>query len=102
MGSGYIFDFDGVSWNEIENLVSSDAVVGEQFGSALGVIDGSALIGASWYTRSVTQDGIAYGYELVPEPSAALLGATALVMLSVLARRSRVDTRVEIVDIDRR
>jgi hypothetical protein len=97
VGSGYIFDFDGASWGEIEKLVSSDAVLGEQFGSALGVIDRSALIGASWYTRSLTQDGMAYAYELVPvpEPSAALLGATALVMLSVLARRKP-------VDIDRR
>ena len=65
--------------------------MGEQFGNALGVIDRSALIGASSYTRSVTQDGIAYAYELVPEPSAALLGATALMMLSALARRKPVD-----------
>lgn len=95
VGSGYIFDFNGASWGETEKLVSSDAVLGEQFGSALGVIDRSALIGASWYTRSVTQDGVAYGYELVPEPNAALLGATALVVLSALARRTP-------VDIDRR
>jgi hypothetical protein len=91
VGSGYIFDFDGASWGETEKLVSSDAVLGEQFGSALGVIDRSALIGASWYTREFTQDGIAYAYELVPEPSASLLGATVLVVLSALARRKPVD-----------
>jgi hypothetical protein len=64
---------------------------GHGFGSALGVIDRSALIGASWYTREFTQDGIAYAYELVPEPSATLLGATVLVVLSALARRKPVD-----------
>jgi hypothetical protein len=35
VGSGYFCDFEGASWGEAEKPVSSDAVVGEQFGSAL-------------------------------------------------------------------
>lgn len=89
VGAGYVFDFDGSSWGETEKLVSSDAVLGEQFGAAVGVAARSALIGAPYSMRSLSQDGVAYGYELLPEPSAAWLAATALVVLSALARRRR-------------
>ena len=59
VGSGYVFDEAGSSWTEIEKLVSSDALITDQFGGGITVMRRGALIGAPWHIHDLTQDGVA-------------------------------------------
>ena len=76
--SAYVFDFNGSSWTETEKLVASDGAVGDQFGVGMDVFNSGAVIGAYAYTRLENRDGVAYAYNVVPEPGPAVLALVAL------------------------
>jgi hypothetical protein len=76
--SAYVFDYDGSSWIETEKLVASDGMAGDQFGVGMAVSSDAAVIGAYSYTRVEDRDGVAYAYNVVPEPGRAVLALAAL------------------------
>ena len=59
-GSAYIFDYDGLQWNETQKITASDAFQFDNFGSSVSLSKNRALIGA---TGDNTSTGSAYIFE---------------------------------------
>jgi len=53
-------------------------MAGDQFGVGMAVSSDAAVIGAYSYTRVEDRDGVAYAYNVVPEPGRAVLALAAL------------------------
>ncbi len=62
-GSAYVYDFDGVSWNETQKLTASDGEDDDQFGFSVSLSGGRALIGAFLDDDSGNASGSAYVYD---------------------------------------
>jgi len=65
-GSAYVFTRSGGIWTEQAKLTASDAVAGDQFGGAVTVSGGTAVVGARLDDDAGSQSGSAYVFELVP------------------------------------
>ena len=88
--SAYVFDYNGSSWTETEKLVASDGAVGDQYGVGMDVFNSGAVIGAYAYTRLENSDGVAFAYNVVPEPGPAVLALAALgTLLGIRARANQ-------------
>ena len=60
-GSAFVFRYDGTSWNEEQQLVSSDGAADDQFGTSVAVSGGTAVVGAGLDDAGGMQDsGSAY------------------------------------------
>ena len=58
--SAYIFEFDGVSWEETAKFIASDTVCGDDFGWSVSLSGDRALVGASGYDDAGPNYGAAY------------------------------------------
>ena len=92
-GLAYLFRRTGSVWVQEEIFMASDvpsgmAFPGDAFGAAVSIASGTAVVGAPLHVHSAVASGSAYVFS-VPEPSPALLAATALLALAALRRRSR-------------
>jgi len=63
-GSAYVYDFNGVSWDETK-LTASDAAAGDAFGFSVSVSEDRIIIGARDDDDAGSFSGSAYAYELV-------------------------------------
>jgi hypothetical protein len=83
-GSAYLFDVsDPNNPLELVKLTASDAAADDDFGTALAIDAGIALVG----TRGDNSDtGSAYVFSAVPEPSTWLLLVAALACFTCIAR----------------
>jgi uncharacterized repeat protein (TIGR01451 family) len=61
-GSAYVFTRSGSSWSQESKLTATDAAAGDQFGYAVAVSDGTALVGAPFDDDPTTSSGSAYGF----------------------------------------
>ena len=91
-GSAYVFRRTGTTWAEQEILDASDVpssaeLPGDSFGISVSVSSDTAVVGARFHVHDAVDAGAAYVFS-VPEPSAALLTATALLTLVATRRRS--------------
>jgi len=62
-GAAYVFDFDGLNWNESAKLFTDDANNGDRFGYSVSLNDNKALIGAPYEDDVGGDSGSAYLYE---------------------------------------
>ena len=62
-GSAYIFDYDGISWNETHKLVATDGDVDDQFGYSVSLVGDRALIGANGGGDNGYFSGSAYVFD---------------------------------------
>lgn len=62
-GSAYVFDFDGVDWNETTELIGSDSSFNDQFGGAVSLSGNRALIGAESVDLNDSGMGAAYVFD---------------------------------------
>ena len=60
LGSVYVFNFDGSSWNETTILAPSDPMVNNDFGSSVALSGNTALVGAAYDNNNGTASGSAY------------------------------------------
>lgn len=59
-GSAYVFRWDGGTWSEVQKLIASDALAGDEFGTSVA-IDGDVLvIGAARVDGGGSDSGAAY------------------------------------------
>jgi hypothetical protein len=61
-GSAYIFKHDGTAWVEDAKLTASNAAEGDNFGGAVSVDGGIAVVGAREHDLSGSRSGAAYVY----------------------------------------
>ena len=91
-GLAYLFRRTGSVWVQEEIFTASDVpsggFPGDAFGASVSITSGTAVVGAPLHIHSAVASGSAYVFS-VPEPSPALLAATALLALAALRRRSR-------------
>lgn len=59
-GSAYIFRYNGSSWVEETKLLASDGNTGEYFGTAIGISDDIAIVGAPRDNDNGSNSGSAY------------------------------------------
>lgn len=62
-GSVYVFEFDGITWNEAAKLFPADGSPGDSFGDSVSLFGDTALIGASGAGGPNTPTGSAYMFE---------------------------------------
>ena len=64
-GSAYVFRFNGVSWDEEQELLPSSGAAGDRFGFAVAVSDDVAIVGSRWseHGLSTITAGSAYLYQ---------------------------------------
>lgn len=60
VGAMYVFERSGASWSQQDKLVAGDADVNAQFGNAVALNKGTALIGAAYDNENGLQSGAAY------------------------------------------
>ncbi len=63
-GSAYVFQRDGTNWTEKVKIIPSDAAGGDQFGQAVSISSGLALVGSPYDSDGGHHSGSAYVYEL--------------------------------------
>ena len=59
-GAAYVFDFDGVSWNETQRITGADTELSDQFGIAVGIDGDSIVVGASTVDDIADPGGAVY------------------------------------------
>ena len=59
-GAAYVFEFDGVSWEQEVKLLANDGAVGDRFGISVAYSDNVALVGALEDDTSGINSGSAY------------------------------------------
>lgn len=79
-GSAYVFEFDGLTWNETAKLTANDGATGNSFGSSISLSGDRVLVGAPGDDDHGTSSGSAYilssfpffkdGFESASQPSA--------------------------------
>ena len=62
-GSAYLFEYDGISWNETQKLIASDGASGDYFGWSLSIFGDKAIVGAFYNSGAGSNAGAAYVYE---------------------------------------
>jgi hypothetical protein len=64
-GTAYLYSYDSVgkTWNEKAKLLPSDGQLFDQFGWALGLTNGMALVGAHWDDRNGIDSGSIYVFK---------------------------------------
>ncbi|GAB4368273.1 MAG: hypothetical protein Kow0042_09350 [Calditrichia bacterium] len=68
-GSGYVFLYNGIDWDENVKLLPSDGAAGDEFGSAAALDGHIAILGAPADDDSGTNSGAAYLFELSTQPA---------------------------------
>lgn len=63
-GSAYIFKWNGAAWVEEGKILASDGYTGDNFGNAVSINNGQAIIGAYWDDDHSTKSGSVYFYEI--------------------------------------
>jgi hypothetical protein len=58
-GSAYIFEFDGNSWIEVDKILASDRMEGDEFGFSVAISGNYTFVGAR-HADSTTSSGIFY------------------------------------------
>ena len=91
-GSAYIFEYDGISWNESQKLTASDAATGDRFAMAVSLVENRALIGAVGNDDNGSQSGSAYLFEF----DGTTWGETAKVIASDGAENESLGTAVSL------
>ncbi len=66
-GSVYVFRFDGKTWNEVQKLVASDAVIGDRFGHQVALSGDTALIAAFSDDGAGSGSGSTYAFRHDPK-----------------------------------
>lgn len=61
-GASYVYNFDGLNWNETK-LIASDSLADDEFGSSVSLFDNRVLIGTPRYYNDIVS-GSAYLFEL--------------------------------------
>jgi hypothetical protein len=61
-GTAYLYEFDGVEWQQVAKLTASDAATGDKFGISVGVSGDVVVVGAS-QPYPAEQPGKAYVFE---------------------------------------
>jgi hypothetical protein len=61
-GSAYIFDWNGSTWSQTQNIVQSDALASGSFGHGVAISDDGtvAAVGAGYHDSPGTDDGAVY------------------------------------------
>jgi VCBS repeat-containing protein len=62
-GSAYVFDFNGMSWNETAKLAPADGAEGDSFGFSVSLSGDRALVGAYRDDPNGTDSGSAYVFD---------------------------------------
>ena len=62
-GAVYVFEYDGVSWNEAQVLRSSDLLPGDFFGRSLAIDTNRLMVGASFNDAFANGGGAVYMFE---------------------------------------
>jgi hypothetical protein len=63
-GAVYVFEYDGVAWNEIQTLIPENISKDDYFGHAVSIFENKAVIGAYGDDENGNRSGSAYVYEL--------------------------------------
>ncbi|MBL4659788.1 MAG: FG-GAP repeat protein, partial [Alcanivoracaceae bacterium] len=63
-GSAYLFDFDGVSWNQTKKIIAADGGSNDLFGKSVSLSANRALIGATQNDEHGIDAGAAYIYTI--------------------------------------
>jgi len=59
-GTAYVFHNNSGNWEQTQKIVSSDAVVGDHFGSSVSISGDHIAVGADYKSESETWEGAAY------------------------------------------
>jgi len=63
IGSAYIFNFDGMSWSQVQKLTARDRFSGDKFGWSVSLHDNRALVGAYGDDDNGNNSGSAYVFD---------------------------------------
>jgi hypothetical protein len=97
--AAYLFQFDrSGNWSQVAKYVASDPAYRDGFGWEVSIADGSVIIGAPGNDDFTRDDGSAYAFNVVPEPSAIFLCMPLIALIESQRRRSaarclRIDVR---------
>ncbi len=62
-GSAYVYEFDGVNWNQVVKLTPTDGVGADNFGSSVAIDGNCAVVGAIGDDDTASSSGSAYVFE---------------------------------------
>ncbi|MCB1581596.1 MAG: FG-GAP repeat protein [Xanthomonadales bacterium] len=62
-GSSYVFEFDGMNWNQTQKLTATNGLGGDNFGYSISVFGDRALIGAFKDNDNGSNSGAAYVFD---------------------------------------
>ena len=71
-GSAYLFSFDGIDWNEIEEIRADDAAGNDRFGHAVSLSETYAIVGAYREDDGGLDAGAAYLFAIGLGPASGL------------------------------
>ncbi len=71
-GAAYIFQRDSKTWIQTEKILSSDGASSDDFGSAVGIVDGHAIVGAPDADTNGSTSGTAYIFDDLNEAPEAV------------------------------
>ena len=63
-GSAYVYRYDGVNWNEEQQLTASDGELGDRFGISVAISEHAIAVGATGDQGSGAESGSAYVFRL--------------------------------------
>ncbi len=66
-GSAYIYDYDGVNWNQSNKLSASDGEAQDQFGRSVSLSSNRVFVGAPFNDDNGSSSGSAYIFNLISE-----------------------------------
>lgn len=59
-GAAYIYEWDGVTWNEVVMLKNPDATISGRFGTTTAILGDTVVVGAPYGDGRILDDGVAY------------------------------------------
>ena len=87
-GSAYLFEGSGATWTQTCKYIANAAAAGDEFGAAVALGGGRAVVGATFADGEETDSGAAYVFQCsapaVPALSARWLAALTLGLLALL------------------
>lgn len=64
-GAAYLFNFDGLSWQQTAKIVAEDSFAGERFGHRVDIDQQRLVVGSDISANAVTNNSFVYIFELI-------------------------------------